>query len=218
MNSAVNRTRVKICGITRPEDGLEAANAGADAIGLVFWGHSPRAVSISRAAEICRALPAFVSVVALTVDAKETLVKQIVDELPIDLLQFHGDETPEMCESYNKPYLKALRMRPGLPFVEEVEKYSNARAVLTDTYRKGVPGGTGESFDWDLIPNECSSRIVLAGGLNPSNATSAVQTVRPYAVDVSGGVEASPGIKEKSKIIEFINAVRDADRIDGASR
>lgn len=214
MGLAVKRTRVKICGITRIEDACSVVEAGADAIGLVFWEPSSRAVTVRRAAEICRQLPAFVSIVALTVNAQESLLKKIVGELPIDLLQFHGDESPEYCEQFSRSYIKALRMKPGLDITEQLRCYSSARSVLLDAYRKGVPGGTGEQFDWERIPTECRSRIVLAGGLHAANVTQAVTRVRPYAVDVSGGVELSPGIKDPQKIREFVNAVDRADRTE----
>ncbi|MEE8059922.1 MAG: phosphoribosylanthranilate isomerase [Pseudomonadales bacterium] len=210
----MNRTRVKICGITRPEDAHVAVAAGTDAIGLVFWASSPRAVTIEKAREICARLPAFVTVVALTVDAKADFIQQLIDSLPIDLLQFHGNETPEHCEQFTKPYMKAIRMRAGLDLGNEIERFSSANSILLDAYRKGVPGGTGERFDWDLILQQYRSRIVLAGGLNPDNIAQAVKVVRPYAVDVSGGVEVSPGIKDNNKVGEFIRLVQQSTLVD----
>lgn len=212
MNPAVQRTRVKICGIRRVEDALVAVAAGADAIGMVFWEPSPRSVSIAQAAEICRQIPAFVSVVALTVDATSDYLNEIITELPIDLLQFHGNETPAYCQQFDRSYIKALRMKPGLSLSDEFARFSSARSLLLDTYRKGVPGGTGESFNWELIPEQYCSRIILAGGLNPHNVFRAVTAVRPFAVDVSGGVEASAGVKCPAKIDEFIQRVGQADR------
>jgi phosphoribosylanthranilate isomerase len=212
VNPAVKRTRVKICGITRAEDAEAAVTAGADAIGLVFWQPSPRSVSIAQAAEICRQLPAFVSVVALTVNATSDCLTEIVSELPVDLLQFHGDETPERCQQFDCSYIKALRMKPELSLAEEFTRYSSARSLLLDTYRKGVPGGTGESFDWERIPEQFRSRTILAGGLNPGNVFQAITAVRPFAVDVSGGVEQAAGIKDPAKISEFIAQVDQANR------
>jgi phosphoribosylanthranilate isomerase len=168
-------------------------------------------VTIEQASLICAQVPAFVTIVALTVDADLQWLNQIVQELPIDLLQFHGNETPELCERANRPYMKALRMRPELDLVSEIERYSGARSVLLDAYRKGIPGGTGESFDWSLIPESHRERIVLAGGLSAENIETAVTSVRPYAVDVSGGVESSAGIKSKEKIVAFIRGVHRAD-------
>ena len=206
------RTRIKICGITRPEDALVAAAAGADAIGLNFWPSSSRAISVQQAKEICAAIPGFVSVIALTVDAPTDLLDNIV-ALPIDAIQFHGGETPAQCESVDKPYIKALRMQSGLDVAAEIERYASAQSVLLDTYKKGAPGGTGETFDWSLIPEQQRSRIVLAGGLNPDNVAQAVTEIRPWAVDVSGGVEIAPGIKDAAKIAAFAEAVNAADRL-----
>lgn len=210
----MNRTRVKICGLTRPEDAVAAVTAGADAIGLVFWQPSSRSVNVERAAEICQQLPAFVTVVALLVDAEPEFVRNLLDRLPIGLLQFHGSETPTDCDQFGKPYMKAIRVRPGLDISAEIERYPAASSILLDAYRKDVPGGTGETFEWQLIPPEYRSRIVLAGGLNPDNVGAAVRQVRPYAVDVSGGVERAPGIKHGEKIRAFIRQARLADEID----
>ena len=205
-----SRTRVKICGITDPYDAQLAVTAGADSIGLVFYEPSPRSVTVAQAAEICSVIPAFVSVVALTVDASPELIQQIT-ALPIDLLQFHGNESPEQCAAAGRPYMKAIRMKPGLDISSEIERFNGARSILLDAYRKGVPGGTGESFDWDLIPIEYRHRIVLAGGLTPANIADAVTQVKPYAVDVSGGVEVSAGKKDQVKVVEFIKGVQRAD-------
>lgn len=220
----VKRTRIKICGITCPEDALAAVDAGADAIGLVFYQASPRAVTIEQARAICQQLPPFVTAVALTVDADTSYLQQILEQLPIGLLQFHGEETPQHCASFGRPYLKAIRMKPGLALEQEIERYtrfaerdsaqaaSGTAGILLDAYTKGVPGGTGESFDWDLIPANYRSSIVLAGGLRPGNIQQAISQVRPYGVDVSGGVEAEPGRKSSTKIDEFIANVNLADR------
>ncbi len=205
-------TRIKICGITRVEDALFAAGAGADAIGLVFYADSPRHVTIDRAAEICAALPPFVTTVGLFVDAEAGLIGDVLARVPIDLLQFHGAETVADCEYPGRPYIKALRMRPDVDHSVRVADYPTARGVLLDTYRPGVPGGTGEAFDWSQVPSDLKTPIILAGGLNPDNVCIAVERVRPWAVDVSGGVESAPGIKDAARIASFVEAVRAADR------
>ena len=208
----MKRTRIKICGITSPEDAMAAVDAGADAIGLVLWERSPRAVSIEIAAEICSRVPAFITTVALTVDADADLVNGIRDKLKVDIIQCHGNESPECCERSGIPYMKAIRMRKDVVLEEEIERFSGARSILLDAYRKGIPGGTGERFDWLRIPASYRPQIVLAGGLNSANVAEAITTVQPYAVDVSGGVEASPGIKDHRKITEFVAAVRVGDQ------
>ncbi|WP_228050649.1 phosphoribosylanthranilate isomerase [Pontibacterium sinense] len=199
----VNRTRIKICGITRQEDADAAVAAGADALGFVFYDPSPRNVNVDQAAEIIRNLPAFVTSTALFVNADVAFVQRVIDSTGLDLLQFHGDEDVAYCEQFDRPYMKAIRMKPGVDIQAECERYASATAILLDAYRPGVPGGTGESFDWDRIPSELKKPIVLAGGLEPDNIRRAVETVRPFAVDVSGGVEASKGIKDKAKIEKF---------------
>ncbi|MBI1195120.1 MAG: phosphoribosylanthranilate isomerase [Gammaproteobacteria bacterium] len=205
-------TRIKICGITRVEDALAAADAGADAIGLVFYAKSPRHVAIERAAEICAALPPFVSTVGLFVDADPDFIGEVLTRVPLDLLQFHGDESAAECERHGRPHIKALRMRPGIDLCEVVAGYGSARGVLLDTYRPGVPGGTGEAFDWTQVPSDLKTPIILAGGLSPDNVGEAVRRVRPWAVDVSGGVESAPGVKDSGRIADFVEAVRAADR------
>ena len=200
------RTRVKICGITRRQDAEFAAEMAADAIGLVFYHASPRAVSIAQARQIVAGLPHFVSVVALFVDADVAEVQQCFDALPIDVLQFHGDESPDYCEQFDKPYLKAIRMREGVELVAIAEQYASACALLLDSYQAGVPGGTGQVFDWSMI-EAIDKPIILAGGLNVDNVASAIQQVKPYAVDVSGGVEMSKGIKDQAKIRAFMQEV-----------
>ena len=204
----VMRTRVKICGITRPEDGRAAALAGADAIGLVFYAKSPRYVALPQAQAICAQLPPFVSVVALFVDAPYEQVTAVLDSLPVDLLQFHGDETPADCVGFDRPYLKALRMAPEMDVVAEAKAYSDATGILLDSYAAGIPGGTGQTFDWERVPSGVEQPIILAGGLNPQNVAEAIERVRPYAVDVSGGVEAAKGIKDRDKMTAFINEVQ----------
>lgn len=208
--------RSKICGITRIEDALAAVEAGADAIGLVFYAKSPRAVSIEQAAAILQALPPFVTTVGLFVDMPRDELQQLLQRLPLDLLQFHGDESPADCEGHGRPYIKALRVRPGEDVSAAMAPYSGARGILLDTFVEGVPGGTGASFDWSLVPENACKPIILAGGLDAGNVAVAICHVRPYAVDVSGGVEASKGIKDAGKIRAFIQAVHDL-RCDGDS-
>ncbi|QSL95227.1 phosphoribosylanthranilate isomerase [Ectopseudomonas toyotomiensis] len=206
--------RSKICGITRIEDVLAAVEAGADAIGLVFYGKSPRAVSIEQAAAILQALPPFVTSVGLFVDMPRDELQQLLQRLPLDLLQFHGDESPADCEGHGRPYIKALRVRPGEDVAAAMAPYAGAQGILLDTFVEGVPGGTGASFDWSLVPEDAAKPIILAGGLDADNVAAAIRQVRPHAVDVSGGVEASKGIKDAGKIRAFVRAVRDA-RCDG---
>lgn len=202
------RTRVKICGITRPQDALVAAQFGADAIGLVFYQKSPRNVSIEQAQVIMQALPAFVTTVGLFVNAKSSFVENTLAELPLDLLQFHGEESPEYCQQFAKPYIKALRMNPNINIQTAAQDYTKAKALLLDTYVKGVAGGTGKVFDWQQVPANLSKPIILAGGLTPENVNQAISTLQPYAVDVSGGVEFSKGIKNADKIAAFIKGVQ----------
>lgn len=200
--------RSKICGITRIEDALAAVEAGADAIGLVFYAKSPRAVSVQQARAIIAALPPFVTTVGLFVDASRCELGEILDAVPLDLLQFHGDETPAACDGFHRPYIKALRVKPGDDIAAQVALYKNASGVLLDTYVPGIPGGTGEAFDWSLVPAQLSKPVILAGGLTAENVSQAITQVRPYAVDVSGGVESAKGIKDAAKINAFMQAVR----------
>ncbi len=202
--------RSKICGITRIEDALAAVAAGADAIGLVFYAKSPRAVSVEQAAAILHALPPFVTSVGLFVDMPRAELQALLQRLPLDLLQFHGDESPADCEGHGRPYIKALRVRPGEDVAAAMAPYAGARGILLDTFVEGVPGGTGATFDWALVPRQAAKPIILAGGLAAGNVAAAIRQVRPYAVDVSGGVEASKGIKDAGKIRAFVQAVRDA--------
>ncbi|SDH42019.1 phosphoribosylanthranilate isomerase [Pseudomonas panipatensis] len=203
--------RIKICGITRVEDALAAAEAGADAIGLVFYAKSPRAVSVQQARAIVAALPPFVTSVGLFVDASRCELGEILDAVPLDMLQFHGNETAEACSGYHRPYLKALRVKPGDDIAARAAEYPGAAGILLDTYVEGVPGGTGAAFDWSLIPHDLRRPLVLAGGLHAGNVQQAIRQVRPYAVDVSGGVEASKGIKDAEKIRAFVRQCRAAD-------
>ena len=201
------RTRVKICGITRVEDALAAARLGADAIGLVFYAKSPRAVSISQAQGLIRALPPFVSVVGLFVDAAPEEIHRVLAAVPLDILQFHGNETPAACRGYGRVYIKALRMDKDTDLPSLVRPYDDAAGILVDTYVHGVPGGTGQVFDWSRMPAHMACPVILAGGLTPENVAAAVAQVRPWAVDVSGGVEAAPGVKDAAKIAAFIRGV-----------
>jgi phosphoribosylanthranilate isomerase len=204
----MSAVRSKICGITRIEDALAAVDAGADAIGLVFYAKSPRAVNVQQARAIIAALPPFVTTVGLFVNASRCELGEILDAVPLDLLQFHGDETPADCEGYHRPYIKALRVKAGDDIAASCKAYAGASGILLDTYVEGVPGGTGEAFDWSLVPKDLSKPIILAGGLSATNVAQAIAQVHPYAVDVSGGVEQSKGIKDHAKIRAFIQAVR----------
>lgn len=212
------RVRTKICGITRVEDALIAAQAGVDAIGLVFYAKSPRAVSVEQAQEIIAALPPFISTVGLFVNASRAEVNAVLSQVALDVLQFHGDETPAECEGFARPYFRALRMQPGVDIADLAEQYSSAQGILLDAWVPGVHGGTGERFDWARIPSTLAKPLILAGGLNADNITQAIEQVQPWAVDVSGGVEASHGIKDADKVRKFLYAVqmKNAQRCDGA--
>lgn len=205
------RTRIKICGITRPDHGRAAAELGADAIGLVFWKPSVRAVDPARALEISRAIPAFVARVALFVDPAEDEVAAVIDACHPDTLQFHGDEPAEFCRRFGLPYIKAARVRPGLDLIESLRPYDDASGWLLDGFREDLPGGTGETFNWSLIPPQLSRPVILSGGLEPDNVAAAIRAVRPWAVDVSSGVEAAKGIKDPARIAAFISGVCHAD-------
>lgn len=221
-------TRVKICGLTRGDDALAAANLGVDALGLVFYPPSPRAVSIAQAQEVIRELPLQVTVVALFVNATESEIRAVLDKVDIDLLQFHGDETAQDCERYGMPYIKAVRMRDDIDLFEIERVYNSASGLLLDSYQRGVAGGTGFAFDWARVPPGLSKPIILAGGLTPANVAEAIKQVRPYAVDVSGGVESvdahgcasvtggrmpgtTKGIKDAAKMAAFIQGVKNAN-------
>ena len=200
--------RIKICGITRVEDALAAAQAGADAIGLVFHAASPRAVSVEQARAIAQAMPPFVTVVGLVVDAPQADIRAVLDQVPLDLLQFHGDEPDSFCQRFARPYLKAVRVRPGDDLNALAANWPGASGILLDSYKPGVPGGTGETFDWSMIPSQRSWMLVLAGGLQADNVRQAIDMTAPWAVDVSGGVEAAKGIKDVDKINAFIHEVK----------
>lgn len=204
------RTRVKICGFTQIADALAAASLGVDAIGLVFFAASPRNVSIAQAAAISKSLPAFVSVVGLFVDAEPAWIREVLAAVNIDCLQFHGNETPGQSRLYGKPYIKAIRMQADTDLAAVQTQYADAAGLLLDAYHPGVVGGTGNRFDWDMIPKQCALPIILAGGLSPDNAAQAVQQVKPYALDVSSGVEAGKGIKDAAKMAAFIRNTNQA--------
>lgn len=209
-------TRTKICGITRVEDGLACARHGADAIGLVFYPPSPRHVSPEKAREIARSLPPFVTTVALFVDPTAAEVESVLRELRPDVLQFHGNESPEFCAAFDVPWLKAVRVQAGLNLVEYATHYRGAQGLLLDAFVAGQAGGTGQTFDWGLIPSKLPLPVVLSGGLEPANVSAAIRQVRPWAVDVSSGVEAVKGIntlkgiKDEAKIAAFMQGVRNA--------
>lgn len=204
-------TAVKICGITRAEDALAAARHGASAIGLMFYAPSPRNVAPPVAAAIVAALPPFVSPVGVFVNPERAWVEQVLAAVRLDLLQFHGDEAPDFCAGFGVPYVKAARVRPGVDLLEYSAGYSRARGLLLDAYVPGVHGGTGRGFDWSLVPPDLPLPVILSGGLTPGNVGAAVRAVRPWAVDVSSGVEAAKGIKDAAKIAAFIEEVRNAD-------
>lgn len=210
--SLYQRTRAKICGITRVEDAHQVVNAGADAIGLVFYPPSPRAVTIAQAADIAAVVPAFVTVTALFVNPTAEQVQSVLDNVRIDLIQFHGDEDDGFCRQFNRPYIKAIRVRQASDMVEACLRFPGALSLLLDSYKPGVPGGTGETFDWSLVPDDLNKPIILAGGLSAENVAAAIAEVRPFAVDVSGGVEASKGIKDAGKIQAFMNEVYRVNR------
>jgi phosphoribosylanthranilate isomerase len=203
------RTRVKICGITRLEDARAAAQAGADAIGLVFYPPSPRFLSVERARELRDALPPFVQTVALFVNADAAQIAQVIGRVHPAMLQFHGDETPQFCEQFGLPYVKACRVKKGVSALEYLRPFSSAAAWLFDSH---VPeyGGVGESFDWSLVP-ATDKPVILSGGLSKANVGAAIRRVKPWGVDVSSGVESAKGIKDAAKIAAFIAEVRNAD-------
>ncbi len=199
--------RVKVCGITRIEDMATCAYAGADAIGLVFYPSSSRYVAIDRAQTIVSNLPPFVTRVGLFVNPTVDVVETVLAALHLDLLQFHGDEPAEFCDRFGIPYLKAVRVQPGLDLVQYAARYRRAQGLLLDAFVAGAPGGTGQTFDWALIPPELPLPVVLSGGLTPDNVSKAIETVKPWAVDVSSGVEMAKGIKDAAKIAAFMQGV-----------
>jgi len=205
-------TRIKICGITRPEDALAAASSGADAIGLVFYADSPRAVTVQEAKDIAQVLPPFVTLVSLFVNAPAETISDVLSQVPVGLIQFHGDEDSRFCRGFGRPWIKALRVRESMNVAKEAAALSGATGVLLDAWQEGVPGGTGKTFDWALANEQLPLPMVLAGGLDEVNVGDAIGGLRPWAVDVSGGVESSPGIKDAEKIQRFVAAVRAADQ------
>lgn len=208
-------TAIKICGITRIEDALAAAHCGAHAVGFVFYPPSPRNVTPAHAAAIIAALPPFVTSVGLFVDADERTVRDTLAVARLDLLQFHGAEMPQYCRQVSQhggvPYMKALRVRPGMDLLQYAHDFHDAKALLLDAYVEGLAGGTGSAFDWSLIPPALPLSVVLSGGLTPDNVARAIRAVKPWAVDVSSGVESSKGIKDAARIAAFVSGVRNAD-------
>lgn len=216
------RTRTKICGITRVEDALAAASAGADAIGLVFYGPSPRAVTLEQAARIAEAVPAFVTLTGLFVNPTRMDVEKVLARVPLDLLQFHGDEPQAFCTQFHRRWIKAVRVRGREDVENAFHDWSRASGLLVDAYDPQRYGGTGQIFDWSVIPDQRPLPLILAGGLNSANVASATRQVQPWGVDVSGGVEASgdtpegtrKGIKDAAKITEFLSEVNRANQTD----
>ncbi len=208
----MTRTRVKICGLTRAEDIAAAVALGADALGLVFYAPSPRAVTIEQAESLVRNVPAFVTVVGLFVDAEPAFVRAVLDQVPLGALQFHGRESADDCAQFKRPWIKSIAVQPHTDFTALGEHYQAASALLLDTFDAKLAGGTGQCFDWTLIPATWRERIILAGGLNPANVATAIAQVRPFAVDVSGGVEQAKGIKDHKKLAAFIQEVFHADQ------
>jgi phosphoribosylanthranilate isomerase len=204
-------TAVKICGITRVEDALEAARAGASSIGLVFYAPSPRYVSIALAREIVGALPPAVTTVGVFVDPGEGEVRATLAEVPVELLQFSGSESPGFCRRFGRPYIKAVHMKAGVDLLQYARDYHDAKALLLDAYVEGLHGGSGMSFDWGLVPRRVPLPVILSGGLTVANVGDAVRRARPDGVDVSSGVESAKGVKDAAKIAAFITGVRDAD-------
>jgi len=206
----VARTRIKICGITRSEDARAAVEFGADAIGLVFYGPSPRCVTVEQAWEVARIVPPFVTLVGLFVNESKLAVRRVMEAVPIQLLQFHGEEEESFCRSFHAPYVKAARVKPGLDLVKYAGSYPSAQGLLLDAWVEGYGGG-GKTFDWSLIPRNLPLPLILSGGLDADNVVDAVRSVRPWAVDVSSGVEAAKGIKDAARIAAFIAGVRDGE-------
>jgi len=206
----LKRTRVKICGLTRDQDVDAVVAAGADAIGLNFYRPSSRFIEIETAERLCRRIPPFVTIVALFVNPERAEVERVLQRLPVQLLQFHGDEDEAFCASFGRPYLKAIRMRPGVDLLELRASFSSAQALLLDAFVEGYGGG-GKTFDWSMVPAEIAGTVVLSGGLTTENVETAIRSLRPWAVDVSSGVEAARGIKDPERIEAFMAGVRNAD-------
>ena len=210
LSTTITRTRVKICGITSTQDAHNGCAAGADSIGLVFYEKSPRNVSIAQAKEICDSLPPFVTCVGLFLDPTSDFVNSVLAEVKLDLLQFHGIETAELCNSFSRPYIKAIGME-GISsedeFAQATKQYTNAKGFLVDSHATGKAGGTGKTFDWENVPQAQQKPIILAGGLNPENIGDALQQLDLYGVDLSSGVESQAGIKDPEKIKKLMNEV-----------
>ncbi len=204
-------TRIKICGITRLQDVQAVAASGADALGLVFYAKSPRHVTLQQARQVTHAIPPFVTRVGLFVNPHEEEVREALHDVALDVLQFHGEEPPEFCAQFGRPFLKAIRVKAGVDLVQCAARYAGAQGLLLDAFVEGTHGGTGQSFDWGLIPHSLPLPVILSGGLDAGNVAEAIRQARPYAVDVSSGVEAAKGIKDAAKIVAFISEVRRID-------
>ena len=203
-------TRVKICGVTQEKDAVNIARAGADALGFVFFKPSPRYISPEQAAAIIKALPPFVTSVGLFVDADHAFVEEVLKQAPLNMLQFHGNETEAQCSAFGIPYIKSLRMEEGLSVVDAISNYPSCSGILLDTYVANTPGGTGQTFDWSRVPREAEKPIILAGGLTPDNVAQAISVTSPWAVDVSGGVEKAKGIKDLTLVHRFLEGAKRA--------
>jgi len=212
MASDYRRTRIKMCGITRPEDLIKACQLGVDAVGLVFYSPSPRSLSLALAEPLAALTPALVNRVALMVNPDAGFVREVLAATGANLLQFHGDESADFCQQFGKPYIKALRVKNAANIGDLILQHGDADLILFDAYVPGIPGGTGQIFDWSLVPDTLASKVMLAGGLNETNVPVAIEQIRPYAVDVSGGIETAPGIKSSDKMALFVEAVMSADR------
>lgn len=206
------RTRVKFCGLTRLADVDAAVALGVDAIGLVFHPTSPRAVDAEQAAALVAAVPAFVTAVGLFVDAEADRVRAVLERVPLGALQFHGKEPADYCRSFGRPWIKSVAVRPGADLEAEAQRYAGATSLLLDTYDPALAGGTGRRFDWDLVRAQQAQRMILAGGLTAANVADAIRQLRPYAVDVSGGIEQAKGVKDPDKMTDFMKGVRDGDQ------
>lgn len=200
--------RVKVCGITRSEDAIAAVQNGVDAIGFVFWPHSTRYIDPESARRIAEVIPPFICTVGVYVDPDAAWVEETARAAKLNLLQFHGNESPEFCNQFSQPYIKAIRVKPDTDLLQYAQRYGAAKGLLLDTYAADMPGGTGHAFDWQLIPQQLSLPLILSGGLNPDNVARAIKQTQPWAVDVSSGVEASKGIKDEKKIIAFMQGVK----------
>ena len=206
-------TRIKICGITRIEDALTAIRLGANAIGFIFWDKSARYIDPKEARKIVMALPPFVTVVGVYVNPSSEWVEETYSIAGLNLLQFHGDELPEFCSQFPLPYIKAVRIRSGIDLLQYAAQYSSSNGLLLDSYVEGVPGGTGRTFEWSLIPENLSLPLIVSGGLHAKNVCEAIREAKPWAVDVSSGVEITKGIKDADKIAAFMTGVRNGEKL-----